>query len=126
MAYCRSCGAEIVDRASVCPHCGTAQFAQQPSQPLQGAGAASAPGYDPNQLMVGGPVRVNGVDDGNFGWAVLGFFFPVVGLILYIVWKDEKPNSSRVVGRGAIASVIVGVILYIFFLLGLHLFSYRY
>ena len=32
---------------------------------------------------------------GNFGWAVLGFLIPLVGLILWIVWKDERPDNQH-------------------------------
>lgn len=50
-------------------------------------------------------------DNGSFGWAVLGFFLPIVGLILYLVWKTEKPLSARRAGMGALVSVIVGVVI---------------
>lgn len=50
-------------------------------------------------------------DSGSAGWAVLGFFFPIVGLILYLVWKTEKPLSARRAGMGALVSVIVGVVI---------------
>ena len=49
-------------------------------------------------------------DNGSFGWAVLGFFFPIVGLILYLVWRTEKPLSARRAGIGALVSVIVGAV----------------
>ncbi|WP_368094298.1 hypothetical protein [Bifidobacterium catenulatum] len=52
-------------------------------------------------------------DTGSFGWAVLGFFFPIVGLILFLVWKSEKPVSSKQAGMGALASVISTVVLWI-------------
>lgn len=50
-------------------------------------------------------------DNGSFGWAVLGFFFPIVGLVLYLVWRTEKPLSARRAGIGALVSVIVGAVL---------------
>lgn len=48
---------------------------------------------------------------GNFGWAVLGFFIPIVGLILFIVWKDERKADSKNAGIGALVGFIIGVIL---------------
>lgn len=50
-------------------------------------------------------------DNGSFGWAVLGFFVPIAGLILYLVWRTEKPLSARRAGIGALVSVIVGAVL---------------
>lgn len=52
-------------------------------------------------------------DTGSFGWAVLGFFFPLVGLILYLVWRTEKPVSAKQAGMGALVSVVATVALWI-------------
>lgn len=56
-------------------------------------------------------------DSGSFGWALLGFFFPLVGLILYIVWKDEKPKSAKRAGKGALVSVILYLIIMVIYLI---------
>ena len=50
-------------------------------------------------------------DSSSLGWAVLGFFIPLVGLILYLVWKDELPLRAKSVGKGALVSVIVNVVI---------------
>lgn len=57
------------------------------------------------------PVMPSDNDSGSFGWAVLGFFLPIVGLILYLVWRDQKPLSAKKAGMGALVSVIVGIVL---------------
>lgn len=57
------------------------------------------------------------IDSGSFGWAVLGFLLPVVGLILYLVWKDAKPLSARQAGKGALVSVIVSAALLILYVI---------
>lgn len=49
-------------------------------------------------------------EGGTAGWAILSFFFPIVGLILFIVWKDSKPKSSSAAGKGALIGVIVGAV----------------
>lgn len=49
-------------------------------------------------------------DSGSFGWAVLGFFFPLVGLILWLVWKDTRPKDSIQSRNGFIAGVIANVV----------------
>ena len=83
MAYCKNCGAPIADNAVMCPQCGMQQN--------------NAPRND---------------DKGGFGWGLLGFCVPVVGLILYLVWKTDKPNSSKAAGKGALISVIITVAMY--------------
>lgn len=91
MAYCKKCGAQIDDMAVICPKCGVPQ-------------------KDTPEV----------VDNGGFGWGLLGFCIPLVGLILFLVWKDTKPKTGRAAGKGALISVIVWIVLYIlFFALGL-------
>lgn len=85
MAYCRNCGAPINDGAAFCTSCG----ATQNSTP-------SAP-----------------VDNGGFGWGLLGCCIPIVGLILFLVWKDTKPKTAKAAGIGALVAVIVSVVFYI-------------
>lgn len=84
MAFCKNCGAQIDDKAVICPHCGVPQNSQ-------------------------GTV----VDSGSFGWTLLGCCIPLVGLILFLVWKDQKPRSSKAAGIGALVSVCLSVLTYI-------------
>lgn len=44
------------------------------------------------------------------GFAVLGFFFPIVGLILYLVWHTEYPLKAKSCGKGALIGFCVGVV----------------
>ncbi len=52
-------------------------------------------------------------DNGGFLWGLLGCCIPVVGLILFLVWKDQKPKTAKAAGIGALVSVILGVVSYI-------------
>ena len=84
MAYCKNCGAQINDQAVICPHCGVSQ-----------------------------ETKPAVVDNGGFGWGALGFCIPIVGLVLYLVWKDTKPRTAKAAGKGALVSVILGVVWYV-------------
>lgn len=53
------------------------------------------------------------VDNGGFGWGLLGCCVPLVGLILFLVWKDSKPKTAKAAGIGALVSVIVSIVYYI-------------
>ena len=35
------------------------------------------------------------VDNGGFGWGLLGCCIPIVGLVLFLVWKDNKLTQQR-------------------------------
>lgn len=92
MAFCRKCGAEIDDEAVVCPKCGVAT----------------------NKFSQVKEIRENVLpDSGGFGWGVLGFIFPLVGLILYLIWKDTKPKTAHSAGKGALISVIVVAVVWL-------------
>ncbi len=78
--YCRKCGKELDDEAVICPYCG-----------------CSTSGGKAN-------------DSKSMGYAVLGFFLPVVGFILWLVWKDEYPLRASSCGKGALVSVILSVV----------------
>lgn len=49
----------------------------------------------------------------TFGWAVLGFFFPLIGLILFLVWKGAEVTKKKAksAGKGALIGVITYVAL---------------
>ncbi len=53
------------------------------------------------------------IDNGGFLWGLLGCCVPIVGLVLFIVWKDTKPKTSKAAGIGALISVILGVLYYV-------------
>lgn len=84
MAYCRRCGAPISDGATTCPSCSA---------------------YQNNTPYV--------EDNGGFGWGLLGCCIPVVGLVLFLVWKDQKPRTAKAAGIGALVSVIIGILWYL-------------
>lgn len=84
MAYCKNCGAQIDDKAVICPSWGVPQN---------------------NTPAV--------VDNGGFGWRVPGCCIPIVGLILFLVWKDTKPKTAKSAGIGALVSVICSVVFYV-------------
>lgn len=50
-------------------------------------------------------------DSGSIGWAVLGFFIPIVGLVLFLVWKNTKPQCAKMAGIGALVGACLSLIL---------------
>ncbi len=90
--YCRKCGSQVNERASACPYCG-----------------------EPTRDYVPAQNQAQEEDSGSFGWALLGFLIPIVGLILYLVWKDSKPKCAKRAGKGALASFIVNVVVWVIY-----------
>lgn len=69
--------------------------------------------------------NVTNVDDkGGFLWGLLGCCIPIVGLILFLVWKDNKPKTAKSAGIGAIVGVVVCVLSYVLMMvLGLGMYA---
>ena len=82
--FCSRCGKEIENEAVICIHCG-----------FPVGNAASKPDDAPSA-----------------GFAVLGFFIPLVGLILYLIYNEShRPLRAKSAGKGALIGFIVQVAL---------------
>ena len=46
----------------------------------------------------------------NVGLAILSFFIPIVGIVLYFTQKNEKPKTAKACGKAALACIIIGFI----------------
>lgn len=88
MPFCRNCGNQIDEGAAVCVKCGCA------TEKMNENKAAEIP---------------------DFIWGILGFFVPIAGLILWILWKDEKPSAAKGAGIGALISTAVSVLFVIIY-----------
>jgi hypothetical protein len=84
MKFCSHCGAEIDDDAVICIKCGC-QVAK----------------------IETGKIGAN--DKPSVGLAVLSFIFPIVGLILFLVWKNTRAKRAKSCGLGALVGVIVQI-----------------
>ncbi len=49
----------------------------------------------------------------SFGWGVLGFFIPLVGLLLFILWGKDKPDQAKASGIGALIGIVLNLIIFI-------------
>ena len=87
MKFCTKCGKELCDEAVVCLNCGCAQEG----------------------------VKAKAEDSKSFAWSLLGFFFPLVGLILWLIWRDDMPLRARSVGTGALVGAISTVVVYLIY-----------
>ena len=69
----------------------------------------------------GRKVQEESRESSGFGYGVLGFFFPLIGFILFLVYLNEKKKASRASLIGCIAGVLVKALLVMFFVF---VFSY--
>jgi uncharacterized membrane protein YvbJ len=93
--YCSNCGNKINDNERFCPYCGAEQ-----------TGSSKSPAH-----------TVSSDDTGSIGWGLLGFFIPIVGIILYFVWKNEKPLNAKIALKGAIISYVSAAVLVVVYVI---------
>ncbi len=103
--YCPNCRTPMHSNGqeNVCPNCGTKINNQQ----MYGNQQQYGP-YGPQQSPQQYGPRPD--DHPSFGYGCLGYFIPIVGLILYLVWKNDYPLKAKSAGKGALISVIVNVV----------------
>lgn len=93
--YCRNCGKNIDDSATYCINCGTR--------------------FDNNNNETN--------DHSSFGFAILGFFIPIVGLIFFLIYEGKKPKRAKSAGKGALIGFITKIVLSIIFVILYVVFS---
>lgn len=47
----------------------------------------------------------------KFGWTILGILIPLVGLILWLVWKEEKPAESKCLKTGFFIGLGINIVM---------------
>ena len=88
MKFCQNCGAELGVNQDVCLNCGTMLNKIEQTVNIEDQSSKN-----------------------SFGWGVLGFFIPLVGLILYLVWMDNRKKDSKAAGLGAMIGAICYVVI---------------
>lgn len=123
--YCEKCGSKNSENATFCTNCGNKLSNSEPND--QVLESSTLVDNNVNNVQNSNVVtneeepvynNVNNAqtnvvtepEGSKFGWGVLGFFVPLVGLILFFTWKKDRPKSSKAAGIGALVSVILKVI----------------
>ena len=85
--FCTKCGRQIMDEAVICPNCGC---------PVSG-----------KSFSQGGSEE----DVPNGGLAVLGFFIPLAGLIMYCAMIGKTPKKANPIGICSLVGFIFNFVL---------------
>ncbi len=58
------------------------------------------------------------VDNGGIGFGLLGCCIPLAGLVLFLIWKDEKPKTAKscIIGAGTGLGLIILMYVLLFFI----------
>lgn len=83
--YCKNCGRIVDDTSSYCNNCG--------------ARIDNKPNADASE------------DSLSLGFAIFGFFIPIVGLILFLIYEGKKPKRAKSAVKGALIGFITEIVL---------------
>lgn len=98
--FCPNCKNEMVSQGNenVCPHCGMRINTNQMYSAQQ------------NPIYTNQPQHVH-ADSPSFGFGCLSFFIPLVGFILWLVWRKDFPHKAKSAGIGALINIILNIII---------------
>lgn len=88
--FCPYCGKEIPDSDNFCPYCG--KSVRKNNEVLNEAHPDGHDEFKPNK------------DSQSIIMIILCFIVPILGIILYFVWKKKTPQRAK----GVLISAIIG------------------
>lgn len=114
--YCRNCGEMLYDRKDVCTGCGFDPMSRQNFCPVCGIETevgqrmCTSCQTEFNRFK---PVQRSIDDAPSFLFALIGFFVPIAGIIIYILISKDQPQKSKSALKGAIIALVLGVVFWI-------------
>ncbi len=110
--YCRSCGKQVNSNSEVCPSCGVRPL--NDSQYCQSCGSETKP---QQEICTSCGVKLIGKTNSNDKPSTIAnigsFCFPIVGLILYLVWKQDKPIAAKSACNWTLIGIGVSIAIYL-------------
>lgn len=102
--YCRNCGNKVQESEKFCTNCGNKI---EVTSTTNGSIASRT-------ISVNSQNITSNYQEGNtLGWGILGFFMPLIGFILFVVWQKDRPKASKSSGIGALICLIVVILIYV-------------
>ena len=101
--YCPKCLKLVDGKTSKCPQCGY-EFVEVIEEDEEVTNAVQL--HDPVPAIV---------------WKATGFICPIAGLVLYLIWKNDRPQRAKDAGKSALSmgifwvSVLVLYVIYVVF-----------
>ena len=95
MKFCPNCGTQIEDNNLICVECGVEISKKSPVIEKS----------IPKQMT-----NIEALDDNAayrnvFLLVILGMLLPLVGVILYLIWRNSQPIKARAVGIGSLLPI---------------------
>lgn len=103
MKYCEYCGIQLEDNDNFCFNCGA-----KCKKIVNNNNNCNYNYTGPNN-------QINSDDRSIFGYNLLSFAIPIIGILLYVSWKQEYPVKAKNCFKWAIIGLITSIVLNMFF-----------
>lgn len=107
--YCQNCGNELQENSVVCSRCGYSPIKRT---------------TESTQNIPFTPTKTK--DKKSFLLALIGFFFPLIALLIALCIRNDYPLKTKSLIKGVIAlcvTLVILIVLYFLFVLLLMIFS---
>lgn len=122
MKQCNNCRAQVDDDTKYCPYCGsrleennqenTTYYDYYDNNDNNHNNDDNHSHYDSNNIYnATSSNQSQNTDGSSTALAILSFFFPLVGLILFLIWHSDMPLKAKSCGIGALIGFISNILL---------------
>lgn len=117
--FCRECGKKVEEGNKYCTGCGAK------IEPIKVEKIHTLNENSNNEIVNNASNEIK-EDKVSIGFNILSFFFPIVGLIMFLVYKNETPRRAKSIGMSAIIGYIVINVLSVLFAIWLNFFIIKH
>lgn len=110
---CKNCGEYYNSSSAFCPSCGEANTEYRPERKEEPVSSSSYQSSTTSSYSSPTPQYQSSTpQEGDTTiYAVIGFFFWFVGLILYLALKDTRPKAAQSALNGSLTIIVLGIII---------------
>ena len=108
---CENCSHQYQDSSAFCPSCGQANRFYVKPKTVVPSRPSPSPHQDSYQSS-STPQYSNTPAEGDTTiYAVIGFFFWFVGIILYLALKESRPKAAQSALNGSLTIIILAIVI---------------
>ncbi len=128
--FCKNCGEKLSDGTKFCPECGAAVKAAEsdsnartsgftgpaveenttaPAEETTSSNGPENASEEKSAKTAEAPKEDPKVTERSTGFMILSFLWPILGLILWLVWSESQPGKAISAAKGALASVCMSI-----------------
>ncbi len=107
--YCGDCGKKLNSNSKFCPYCGSRVASENVTV------------VNSNEDSVNVTVVNSNEDSVNVLLVIASFLVPILGVVLFVIYKDKKTKTSKAYGIAALVGFISKMFFYVLYFIWIFL-----